>query len=198
MARLVYRRIGDREIIVGAQSVKTAAGGGGIRWYEFRLDKDRNVKLYQQGTYAPDGFYRWMPSPAIDAKGNIGIGYSFGGIPHFPGQRFAGRLADDPLGQLTLREKVLAEGKASQTYTNRWQDFAQTAIDPTDDITIWYVGDYIKKGATNYSTRIGSFRLTGVGVGADRDAHNKSGKTAAAIGRAHPGIVRLLSNWSNH
>jgi hypothetical protein len=159
MARLVYRRIGDREIIVGAQSIKTAAGGGGIRWYEFRLDAKRNVKLHQQGTYAPDAFYRWMPSPAIDAKGNIGIGYSFGGTPNFPGQRFAGRLADDPLGVLTLREAVLAEGEASQTYSKRWQDFTQTAIDPTDDSTIWYVGDYIKKGATNYSTRIGAFRL---------------------------------------
>src|SRR5262249_42662869 len=36
MARLVFRRIGDRESLVGAQSVKTAADGGGIRWYEFR------------------------------------------------------------------------------------------------------------------------------------------------------------------
>jgi hypothetical protein len=161
MARLVYRRIGDRELIVGAQSVTTTAGGGGIRWYEFRLDAKRNVKLHQQGTYAPDGFYRWMPSPAIDARGNIGIGYSFGGTPNFPGQRFAGRLADDPPGVLTLREAVLVEGEASQTYTKRWQDFTQTAVDPSDDLTIWYVGDYIKKGATNYSTRIGAFRLEG-------------------------------------
>jgi hypothetical protein len=100
MARLIYRRIGDQESLVGAQSVTTAAGGGGIRWYEFRLDKGRNVRLHQQGTYAPDGFYRWMPSPAMDADGNIGIGYSFGGTPNFPGQRFVGRLAGDPLGML--------------------------------------------------------------------------------------------------
>jgi hypothetical protein len=159
MSRLVYRRIGGRESIVGAHSVKTAAGGGGIRWYEFRLDDKRNVKLHQQGTYAPDGFYRWMPSPAIDGKGNIGIGYSFGGTPHFPGQRFAGRLADDPPGQLTLREAVLVEGEASQVNTNRWQDYTQTAIDPSDDRTIWYVGDYLRKGETTYSTRIGAFRL---------------------------------------
>jgi hypothetical protein len=159
MARLVYRRIGDREIIVGAQSVKTVAGGGGIRWYEFRLDQNRNVKLHQQGTYAPDDFYRWMPSPAIDGKGNIGIGYSFGGTPNFPGQRFAGRHANDPLGKLTMKEVVLAEGEASQTNTMRWQDYTQTAIDPSDDMTIWYVGDYLKKGAVNYSTRIGAFRL---------------------------------------
>jgi hypothetical protein len=160
MARLVYRRIGDRESIVGAQSIKTAAGGGGIRWYEFRLDSQRKVKLHQQGTFAPDGFFRWMPSPAMDAKGNIGIGYSFGGTPHFPGQRFVGRRADDPLGVMTLREFVLADGEAAQSYTHRWQDYTQTAIDPTDDCTIWYVGDYVKKGATGYSTRIGAFRLT--------------------------------------
>ena len=57
MARLVYRRIGNRESIVAVHSVNTAAGGGGVRWYEFRVDKKRNVSLYQQGTYAPDGFY---------------------------------------------------------------------------------------------------------------------------------------------
>ena len=37
-------------------------------------------------------------SPAMDRQGNIGIGYSFGGTPHFAGQRFAGRLANDPRG----------------------------------------------------------------------------------------------------
>jgi hypothetical protein len=161
MARLVYRRFGDRDSLVAAHSVKTAAGGGGIRWYEFRLDGRLDVRLHQQGTYAPDGSYRWMPSPALDARGNLGIGYSFGGTPHYPGQRFAGRLADDPPGVLTMREAVLAEGGSSQLSTYRWQDYTQTAIDPDDDMTIWYVGDYLKKGATGYSTRIGAFRLGG-------------------------------------
>jgi hypothetical protein len=159
IARLVYRRIGDRESIVGAHSVKTAAGGGGVRWYEFRLDGRREIRLHQQGTYAPDSSFRWMPSPALDARGNLGIGYSFGGEPHYPGQRFAGRRADDPPGVLTLREAVLADGKASQRSTYRWQDYTQTAIDPSDDTTIWYVGDYLKEGETSYSTRIGAFRL---------------------------------------
>jgi hypothetical protein len=160
MSRLVYRRIGQRESIVAVHSVSTSSGEGGVRWYEFRLDSERNVKLYQQGTYCPDGNYRWMASPAIDTGGNIGIGYSFGGPMDFPGQRFAGRLSDDPLGVLTLHEVVLVEGQAAQTNTRRWEDFAQTAIDPSDDYTIWYVGDYLKKDASNYSTRIGAFRLS--------------------------------------
>ena len=95
MSRLVYRRLGNRESIVGVHSVNTTAGGGGVRWYEFRLDQG-NVALYQQGTYAPEGLFRWMASPAIDRFGNIGIGYSFGGPTHFAGQRFAGRLVERP------------------------------------------------------------------------------------------------------
>ena len=159
MARLVYRRIGNRESIVAVHSVGTSSGGGGVRWYEFRVDKGRNVNLYQQGTYAPDADYRWMASPAIDSKGNIGIGYSFGGATHYPGQRFSGRLSGDKKGKLTLNETVLVNGEAAQTTTLRWEDYTQTAIDPSDDKTIWYVGDYLKKNAKNYSTRIGAFRL---------------------------------------
>ena len=161
MARLAYRRIGRQESILAVHSINTAAGGGGVRWYEFAVDKSRRVTLRQQGTYAPDGFFRWMASPAIDRLGNIGIGYSFGGTPNFPGQRFAGRVPSDPPGILGLRETVLIEGQASQTNTLRWEDYSTTAIDPSDDCTVWYVGDYLKKDATTYSTRIGSFRMPG-------------------------------------
>ena len=176
MARVVYRRIADRESIVAVHSVNTTAGGGGVRWYEFRLDSKNNPRVHQQGTYAPfdsatapaglaqgqpQPTYRWMASPAIDKFGNIGIGYSFGGTPHFAGQRFAGRLLTDPLGVLGAREAVLVTGEAAQTTTLRWEDYTQTAIDPADDCTIWYVGDYLKRDATAYSSRIGAFRFPG-------------------------------------
>jgi len=161
MARLVYRRIGDQESIVGVHSVATEDGGGGVRWYEFRINEDRDVRLHQQGTYAPEGNYRWMASPAMDKAGNIGIGYSFGGTPNYAGQRFAGRLNDDKKGILTLKETILVKGEASQTNTLRWEDYTQTAIDPSDDCTIWYVGDYLKKDADSYSTKIGAFLMPG-------------------------------------
>jgi hypothetical protein len=161
MQRLVYRRVGNHESIVAAHSVATHAGGGGVRWYEFRLDKKRDPYLYQQGTYAPDGFYRWMPSIAIDRKGGIGVGYSFGGTPNFAGQRFAARLANDPKGALTLHETVLANGAAAQTNTFRWEDYTTTASDPSDDCTLWYVGDYLEIRDASYRTMIGSFHLPG-------------------------------------
>ena len=161
MTRLVYRRIGNRESIVATHSINATSGGGGVRWYEFRVSPARKVALYQQGTFAPDSSYRWMASGAMDRFGNIGFGYSFGDKTHYPGQRFSGRLASDRIGQLTLRETVLVEGESPQTNTLRWQDYAQAAVDPSDDCTIWYAGDYLKKDATSYSTRIGAFRMPG-------------------------------------
>jgi hypothetical protein len=135
--------------------------GGGVRWYEFRLNRKRDPVLYQQGTYAPDGLYRWMASIGMDRQGNIGVGYSFGGSENFAGQRFAARLAGDTKGQLTFKETVLVEGKATQTNTLRWEDYATTAMYPSDDCTFWYVGDYLKAGATGYTTRIGAVRIPG-------------------------------------
>ena len=159
MARLVYRNVNGVESVVAVHSVNTEAAGGGVRWYEFHVNRDRTLSLFQQGTYAPDVNYRWMASPAIDRFGNIGIGYSFGGPSDFTGQRFAARTPTDPKGVLGLRETILAEGAAAQTYGLRWEDYTQTAVDPSDDCTIWYVGDYYKKDATNYSTKIGAFRI---------------------------------------
>lgn len=168
MARVVYRRIGRRESIVAVHSVNTSRGGGGVRWYEFRVGARRDVRLFQQGTFAPDSSFRWMASPAMDRAGNIGIGYSFGGTPHFAGQRFAGRLVGDPPGTLTLRETVLVEGEASQEHSLRWEDYTQTAVDPSDDCTIWYVGDYLRAGDATYSSRIGAFRFPGCPAAARR------------------------------
>ena len=160
MARLAYRNVNGHESVVAVHSINTTSGGGGVRWYEFRVNKDRTLKLYQQGTYLSDGNFRWLPSAAMDKLGNIGIGYSYGGDKIPAGQRFAGRRESDPLGKLTLHETVLAEGEGFQT-AMRWEDYTQTAIDPDDDCTIWYVGDYVKKDQTTYSSKIGAFKLPG-------------------------------------
>jgi hypothetical protein len=159
--RLVYRNFGHYRSIVASHSVDTKDGGGGVRWYEFRLDRNGTPHLFQQGTFAPGGDYRWLPSIAMDRRGDIGIGYSYGGATHFTGQRFVARLADDPKGQMTFNEAVLAEGEASQTNSLRWEDYTTLDIDPVDDCTFWYVGDFLKKGQQNYSTRIGAWSLPG-------------------------------------
>jgi hypothetical protein len=158
MQRLAYRNFGSYQAVVATHSVDTRAGGG-VRWYQFRLNANGTPRLYQQGTYAPDGGYRWMGSIAMDRRGDIGVGFSYGSATNYVGQRFAARLAGDPKGEMTLHEAVLARGQAAQTDTLRWEDYTTLDIDPSDGCTFWYVGDYLKRGAPNYSTRIGGFRL---------------------------------------
>jgi hypothetical protein len=160
--RLTYRNVNGHESIIALHSVNTTLGGGGVRWYEFRVGtKSRRVSLHQQGTFAPDSNYRWLPSAAMDKQGNLIVAYSWGATGAFAGQRATARLANDGLGRLSSREIVLADGAASQTSTLRWEDYTQTAVDPSDDCTVWYVGDYFKKDAPAYSSRIVALRVRG-------------------------------------
>ncbi len=159
MQRLAYRNFGDHQSLVITHSVAGPAGGGALRWYEFRLNAAGDPALYQQSSFAPDAMYRWMGSAAMDRVGNIVIGYSFGGAPNFPGQRFVGRAVTDPLGTMSLKETVIIAGAASQTGNLRWQDYATTVVDPSDDTTFWYVGNYLKAGSTTPATRIASIRV---------------------------------------
>lgn len=160
MQRLAWRNFGRYQSIVAVHSVDTRAGGG-VRWYEFRVDRGGNIRLWQQGTWAPDGNYRWLGSAAMDRKGDIAVAYSFGGPVDDPGQRFAARLAGDPKGELTVHESVSAAGQAAQTDTLRWEDYATLDIDPSDGCTFWSVGDYLRSGAHDYTSRIAAYRLPG-------------------------------------
>jgi hypothetical protein len=78
----VYRKVNGVESIVMLHSIATEIGAGGERWYEMRLDANRDPYLYQHSTYAPDDHYRWMGSPNIDRKGDIALAYSYGGGPY--------------------------------------------------------------------------------------------------------------------
>ena len=159
MQRLAYRNFGDHQSLVITHSINGPSTGGGVRWYEFRVDAAGNVTLYQQSTFVPDASYRWLASAAMDSRGDIGIGYSFGDASSYPGQRFAARSAADPLGTLGFHESVVAAGQAAQISGLRWEDFSTTVIDPSDDATFWYMGDYYKSGAKSRSIHIGSFRV---------------------------------------
>jgi len=166
--RLAYRNKGSYESMVTNQSVEALPGVAGVRWYELRRTGG-TYSLHQQGTYAPtDGVHRWMGSAAADKNGSIALGYSVvNGTNVFPGIRYTGRLADDPLGQMTLGEGTVINGTAAQTALNsRWGDYTSLNLDPVDDCTFWYVNEYYTvAGAASapngngWQTRIASFKL---------------------------------------
>ncbi len=164
MFRLAYRNFGTHQSLVGNFSVDVGAGQAGVRWYEIR-NPGAGATLFQEGTYAPDATSRWMGSVAMDRDGNLAVGYSASSGTLFPSLRYAGRLANDPVGQLTRGETTLFTGLGSQTNdASRWGDYSNLTLDPIDDCTFWYTNEYNPAtGDANWQTRIGSFRFPGCG-----------------------------------
>jgi PKD repeat protein len=157
MNRLRYRNFGSHQSLVVNHSV-TASGTVGIRWYEFR-NPSGTPTVYQQGTFSPDSTYRWMGSIAMDQAGNIAMGYSASSTSLRPSIHYTGRLNGDALGQMTQGEGTIISGTGSQLANlDRWGDYSDLTIDPTDDCTFWYTTEYLAANGTfNWRTRIASF-----------------------------------------
>ena len=204
MYRLVYRNYGTHESLLAAQTVDAdgvpgATGGrAGVRWYEIRSPQAATPTLYQQGTHAPDATtHRWLPSIAADKFGNIAVGYNVSNATNvFPGIRYAARSPGDPLGQLPLTEATLVAGGGSKLQANsdgraRWGDYGSLSVDPVDDCTFWYTGEYLAQNvdAFEWNTRIGVFRLSGCGG-------TPVAPGAPVLNAATPGNGQVALSWS--
>jgi hypothetical protein len=161
MFRDAYRNFGGgREALVGNISV-SSGGVAGIRWFELANVTSGTPSFVQQSTYQPDTTYRWMGSAAMDGLGDLALGFSASSSAIHPQVRYAGRLASDPASQLAQGEATLFSGGGSQTGTsNRWGDYSDMTVDPTDDCTFWYTQEYYATTSQfNWRTRIGNFKF---------------------------------------
>ena len=167
MYRLVYRNFGTHEMLLGnlVTDADGESGGdplerGGVRWFELRKTTGAWA-LFQEGTYSPDVVPRWMGAIAMDGEGNVAVGYNVTS-PNpatFAGLRYTGRLAGDPAGSLRA-ETLLAAGSAVNSST-RYGDYAQMSVDPSDDCTFWFTGEY--NPASQWRTRLGAFKFDSCG-----------------------------------
>jgi len=163
MYRLAYRNIGGHEAMVVSHSVSTGRRTpAGVRWYELRSPGTGNFSLFQSATFAPDTRHRWMGSVAMDKVGDIAVGYSLSSSTTNPALGYATRTAADAPG-LLANEVIFKQGGGSQlTGLSRWGDYSAMTIDPVDDCTFWYTGEYQKvNGTFNWSTQITSFKVAG-------------------------------------
>lgn len=159
MWRFQYRNFGTHQTLVSAHAVNVGSDQSGVRWFELRKTGAGAWTIHQESTFAPDAESRWMASAAMDGSGNLAIGYSVASTTVFPGLRYTVRLASDPPNTLQT-EAVLINGGGSQTGLNRWGDYSALTVDPADDCTFWYTGEYYTATASNnWATRIGVFRL---------------------------------------
>ena len=121
-----------------------------------------DISIYQQGTYAPDGNWRWMGSIARDQSNDVLLGYSESNSDMYPSIFVAGRTPSDALGTLE-NEVAVVNGSGSQPDThNRWGDYSAMRIDPTDSCTFWYTTEYyMVTQSFDWSTQMASIQVNG-------------------------------------
>jgi hypothetical protein len=175
MVPVHYRNFGSYEVLVGNHVTRLDDTGSdniaGVRWFELRRTGGIGNPwlLYQQGTYAPADsggqISRWMAAIGMDDSGNMAMGYAVArATPDvFPGLRYVGREATDPLGVMTTPETSLIEGASSQTDLDRWGDYFGMGVDPADGCTFWLTGMYMPTGGS-WRTHFASFRFDSCGT----------------------------------
>lgn len=160
-------RILDVEYVGGRlwanHAIACNPGGGSVdclRWYEINTNNGGTPSLVQQGTFSSAGDYRSFPDLAVDACGDMLIGYTKTNSSIYPGVYVAGREASDPSGQLkseTTQHAGEAYYTAYDPQPHRWGDYTGMTLDP-DGKTFWYLGEYSRNQATaRWSTWVGSY-----------------------------------------
>ncbi len=153
MNKMQYRNFGAFESIVACHVTDLDGNdNAGMRWYEFRKTGNSGWSLYQEGTYGPDLTSRWMGSISINKYGSIVLAYSVSNSTNvYPGLRYTARISGDSLGKMTLPEELIVSG-SSPNSNSRYGDYATMSVDPADDSTFWFTGEY--NPSSSWKTRL--------------------------------------------
>ncbi|MBL8008253.1 MAG: hypothetical protein JNJ56_12040 [Ignavibacteria bacterium] len=117
------------------------------RWYEV-TNLTTTPSLSQSGTIfdpaASNILNYWIPSCAMSGQGHMAIAYSRAGTANKAEIYASGRLRTDALG--TTQANLLLQSSSTnynvESGTQRWGDYSQTVVDPTDDMTFWTFQEY--------------------------------------------------------
>lgn len=147
MNQTQYRQFPGYSSVVLNFVVDTDPSGGelaGIRWYELRQTggNEEEWEIYQESTYlSPEpGRHAFSGSMAMDKDGNIGMAYTTTQASERVDIRYTGRLASDPINEMTLIESTIFESTGSNN-SNRLADYVQLTVDPVDDQTMWHIAE---------------------------------------------------------
>jgi PGF-pre-PGF domain-containing protein len=124
----------------------------------------------QEGRISDASRWYYYPSIAVNAAGDVGIGFSGSSATEYAGAYYTARNASDAPGTMQS-VGLLKAGLDSYTVTAsgipRWGDYSATVVDPNDDSTFWTVQEYTNT-STLWGTWWGKF-VMGYGVNLTAD-----------------------------
>jgi len=161
MFRANYRNFNGDQRLVVTHTIAESEDEAAIRWYELQ-NNGNTWAIRQEGNINPDNVSRWNASIAINANKEIGIGFSVSdGNNTYPGIRIMGQTADEnanATGVMNVEETVVLNGGNSQTGAERWGDYCNISVDPTDGRSFWYTNEYIDDNG-HRQTKIVAFKF---------------------------------------
>lgn len=135
-----------------------------VAWYE--IVPSSPPALAQQGRVSDPTRFYYYPSIAVNANGDIALGFSGSSTTEFAGGFYTARNIADPAGFTQIVSTLKAgEGtyfKDLGAGANRWGDYSATVVDPSDDLTFWTLQEYAETPINTWGTWWGKFRLSDV------------------------------------
>ncbi len=141
-------------IEVDATGAANGAGNrNGSRWYQISSLATTPV-ITQSGTVFsaaganPSSF--WIPSLAMNMQGHAMLGCSTAGLAQRAEIAMAQRFSSDALGTMQAPQTIVTTtfNYNVQTGLQRWGDYSQTCIDPSDGMTAWTFQEYCSAADT--------------------------------------------------
>ena len=136
-----------------------------LRWYQIDISNPLLPSVIQQGTFFDSSLvnprYFYYPSIMTNVRGDLSLACSTSAADQYVDALTLGRLASDPPG--TLQAPVFLTN-ASHAYNfqlapqdggsvQRWGDYSYTALDPSDDMTMWTAQEFTA-GTDNWGIQI--------------------------------------------
>ncbi len=130
-----------------------------VFWYQLNPSAMPNPIVQSGVLDGGVGEHYYFPSIAANANGDACVGFTRSDASRFAEGVFTGRLAADPVGTMQAIQQLKAgESSYSKFFggtQNRWGDYSNTWVDPTDDLTFWTIQEY---GAQNVGSGVNDGR----------------------------------------
>lgn len=187
-------------------TVRAGPAQGALRWTRFELRGDRihadafgdpargretlSARITDSGSHAPDGNTRFLGATALDASGNLAIGYHVSGPWQSPTLRRSGRRHDEPAGLLQDEASCgpLATGVQTASH-GRYGDYVSLSMDPVEQCTAYFAGQYIPTDSSaDWATHVCAWRQPGCGE-PDFGLAPSSTSTFEFCGRDQPALT---------
>lgn len=161
MSAAQWSNVNGNQSLWIARTIDASYPNAGIYWAEIRNIAGSTPTVFQDMKFGVTASNRWMPSLVVNSGGSMAMVYSYVDETIFPSLAYSGRTSGATAGTLDQGEASLATGgSAAVTGYSRWGDYFAASLDPSDDCTMWLLGEYMSgTGGWDWTTRIAKVKF---------------------------------------